>query len=218
MLDKPPITEKLTNAWHLLNIHYSDNSSEFQRAERMLNQHSYSQSEPPHHIAARLSADENGTLGPDSRKKKKKKEKRSGAPHQGSASAMCVCACVKGRQCLCLWGRHGWHLTFQAISPKNRGICPLLFEGCCCFVSFPHPPTTTALRPWQPYEEWAEWHLEEWEIITTKFIHNIAQGGHRRLARSLLPFFLALLEQTFFWGGQKGVRAGVPSTPKGSGA
>lgn len=33
----------------------------------MLNQHSYSQSEPQHHIAARLSADENGTLGPDSK-------------------------------------------------------------------------------------------------------------------------------------------------------
>lgn len=67
MLDKPQITEKLTNAWHLLNIHYSDTSSEFQKAERMLNQHSYSQSEPQHHIAARLSADENGTLGPDSK-------------------------------------------------------------------------------------------------------------------------------------------------------
>lgn len=65
MLDKPPITEKLTNAWHLLNIHYSDTSSEFQKAERMLNQHSYSQSEPRRHIAARLGADENGTLGPD---------------------------------------------------------------------------------------------------------------------------------------------------------
>lgn len=37
----------------------------FKRAERMLNQHSYSQSEPRRHIAARLSADENGTLGPD---------------------------------------------------------------------------------------------------------------------------------------------------------
>lgn len=33
----------------------------------MLNQHSYSQSELQHHIAARLSADENGTLGPDSK-------------------------------------------------------------------------------------------------------------------------------------------------------
>lgn len=65
MLDKPQITEKLTNAWHLLNIHYSDTSSEFQKAERMLNQHSYSQSEPQHHIVAHLSADENGTLGPD---------------------------------------------------------------------------------------------------------------------------------------------------------
>lgn len=65
MLDKPQITEKLTNAWHLLNIHYSDTSSEFQKAERMLNQHSYSQSEPWRHIAARLGADENGTLGPD---------------------------------------------------------------------------------------------------------------------------------------------------------
>lgn len=65
MLDKPQITEKLTNAWHLLNIHYSDTSSEFQKAERMLNQHSYSQSEPRRHIAARLGADENGTLGPD---------------------------------------------------------------------------------------------------------------------------------------------------------
>lgn len=74
MLDKPQITEKLTNAWHLLNIHYSDTSSEFQKAERMLNQHSYSQSEPQRHIAARLSADENGTLGPDSKK-------RSGTPH-----------------------------------------------------------------------------------------------------------------------------------------
>lgn len=31
----------------------------------MLNQHSYSQSEPWRHIAARLGADENGTLGPD---------------------------------------------------------------------------------------------------------------------------------------------------------
>lgn len=31
----------------------------------MLNQHSYSQSEPRRHIAARLSTDENGTLGPD---------------------------------------------------------------------------------------------------------------------------------------------------------
>lgn len=31
----------------------------------MLNQHSYSQSEPQRHIAARLGADENGTLGPD---------------------------------------------------------------------------------------------------------------------------------------------------------
>lgn len=49
----------------MLNIHYSDTSSEFQKAERMLNQHSYSQREPQHHIAARLSADENGTLGPD---------------------------------------------------------------------------------------------------------------------------------------------------------
>ena len=67
MPDKPQITEKLTNAWHLLNIHYSDTSSEFQKAERMLNQHSYSQSELQHHIAARLSADENGTLGPDSK-------------------------------------------------------------------------------------------------------------------------------------------------------
>lgn len=65
MLDKPQITEKLTNAWHLLNIHYSDTSSEFQKAERMLNQHSYSQSEPRRHIAARLGADENGTLGLD---------------------------------------------------------------------------------------------------------------------------------------------------------
>lgn len=65
MPDKPQITEKLTNAWHLLNIHYSDTSSEFQKAERMLNQHSYSQSEPRRHIAARLGADENGTLGPD---------------------------------------------------------------------------------------------------------------------------------------------------------
>lgn len=63
MPDKPRIREKLTNAWHLLNIHYSDTSSEFQKAERMLNQHSYSQSELQHHIAARLSADENGTLG-----------------------------------------------------------------------------------------------------------------------------------------------------------
>lgn len=68
MPDKPWITQKLTNAWHLLNIHYSDTSSEFQKAERMLNQHSYSQSELQHHIAARLSADENGTLGPDSKK------------------------------------------------------------------------------------------------------------------------------------------------------
>lgn len=65
MLDKPQITEKLTNAWHLLNIYYSDTSAEFQKAERMLNQHSYSQSEPRRHIAARLSTDENGTLGPD---------------------------------------------------------------------------------------------------------------------------------------------------------
>lgn len=46
-LDKPQITEKLTNAWHLLNIHYSDTFSEFQKAERMFNQHSYSPSEPP---------------------------------------------------------------------------------------------------------------------------------------------------------------------------
>lgn len=67
MADKPRNREKLTNAWHLLNIHYSDTSSEFQKAERMLNQHSYSQSELQHHIAARLSADENGTLGPDSK-------------------------------------------------------------------------------------------------------------------------------------------------------
>lgn len=65
MLDKPQITEKLTNAWHLLNIHYSDTYSEFQKAERMLNQHSYSQSEPWCHIAARLGADENDTLGRD---------------------------------------------------------------------------------------------------------------------------------------------------------
>lgn len=49
----------------------------------MLNQHSYSQSELQHHIAARLSADENGTLGPDSKKT------FSGTPHQGAVS-VCV--------------------------------------------------------------------------------------------------------------------------------
>lgn len=42
----PTRTQKLTNAWHLLDIHYSDTSSEFQKPECILNQNSYSPSEP----------------------------------------------------------------------------------------------------------------------------------------------------------------------------
>lgn len=42
----PTITQKLTNAWHLLDIHYSDTSSEFQKPKCILNQNSYSPSEP----------------------------------------------------------------------------------------------------------------------------------------------------------------------------
>lgn len=107
MLDKPRITEKLTNAWHLLNIHYSDTSSEFQKAERMLNQHSYSLSAPRHHIASRLTADENGTLGPDSKNV------------QGLlAREQWVCACA--RVCMCQSDWDGSHFSFETFSKKKR--------------------------------------------------------------------------------------------------
>lgn len=129
MLDKPQITEKLTNAWHLLNIHYSDTSSEFQKAERMLNQHSYSQSEPQHHIAARLSADENGTLGPDSKNVQELLTREL---------CVCVCACVsvKEREAVAVFTREGcFTLYFLSIFQKQRHL-PLSA----------HPPTFMTVK------------------------------------------------------------------------
>lgn len=154
MLDKPPITEKLTNAWHLLNIHYSDNSSEFQRAERMLNQHSYSQSEPPHHIAARLSADENGTLGPDS--KKTFRDSSLGI----SVSGVCVCVC-KWVVMLVFTPQPWLALNFSRNFPKIEASAPCFLRLSFVLFLSPHLPTP-APRLWQPYEEWAE--LTSWRV------------------------------------------------------
>lgn len=92
----------------------------------MLNQHSYSQSEPQHHIAARLSADENGTLGPDSKNV------------QGLLTReLCVCVCVRirERERLCLEGRDASHFTFQAKS-KTEASAPF-----CA-----HPPTSMTVK------------------------------------------------------------------------
>lgn len=62
MVDKLQITEKLTNAWHLLNIHYSDTAFRISKPGSMLNQHSYSPVSCRHHIAPRLHTDENCIL------------------------------------------------------------------------------------------------------------------------------------------------------------
>lgn len=62
MVDKLQITEKLTNAWHLLNIHYSDTAFRISKPGSMLNQHSYSPVSYRHHIAPRLHTDENCIL------------------------------------------------------------------------------------------------------------------------------------------------------------
>lgn len=137
MLDKPQITEKLTNAWHLLNIHYSDTSSEFQKAERMLNQHSYSQSELQHHIVARLSADENGTLGPDSKNV------------QGLLTRE-WCVCVENKRdreqkALAVF-RDASHFIPKHFD-KKRGIWPFLLILLLSTL-------------WKPYEKWAEWHVK----------------------------------------------------------
>lgn len=124
MLDKPQITEKLTNAWHLLNIHYSDTSSEFQKAERMLNQHSYSQSEPWHHIAARLGADENGTLGPDLKN-----------IHRLLTRDLCVRG-EKERGWGCVYRNETVQTPFKAFS-KTEASAP-----------FTHPPTSMKVLGW----------------------------------------------------------------------
>lgn len=156
MLDKPQIREKLTNAWHLLNIHYSDTSLEFQKAERMLNQHSYSQSEPRHHIAARLDADENGTLGPDF-------EERSGALTRE------LCKRVSKRE--------------RKREDKGVTVVVLRGEGCSLFERFFRkrgicPPSGTASN----FEAHVSHMrcglngiLKRGVIITPKFIHIIAQ-------------------------------------------
>lgn len=62
MVDKLQITKKLTNAWHLLNIHYSDTAFRISKPGRMFHQHSYSLVSYRHHIVPRLSTDGNGTL------------------------------------------------------------------------------------------------------------------------------------------------------------
>lgn len=143
MLDKPQITEKLTNAWHLLNIHYSDTSSEFQKAERMLNQHSYSQSEPRRHIAARLGADENGTLGPDLK------------TFTDSSPGIGVCS--------------GGKREAGAVFTGTRQFRPLFKP----FQKQGHLPLLHTLSPlWKSKDEGAEWRFKE-RIITPKFIHNM---------------------------------------------
>lgn len=166
MLDKPQITEKLTNAWHLLNIHYSDTSSEFQKAERMLNQHSYSQSEPRRHIAARLGADENGTLGPDLKN----------IQRLLTRDLLCVRGGKRERLGLCLqeqWRRFG--PLFQAFS-KTGGICP--------FYTPSHLHESLRMRELNGA-------LKRESLHPNSFI-TCKTEGHGGLSRSL-PLFLALL-------------------------
>lgn len=193
MLDKPQITEKLTNAWHLLNIHYSDTSSEFQKAERMLNQHSYSQSELQHHIAARLSADENGTLGPDSKNVQ-------GLLTRELCLCVCVCVCVNKREALIVFSGERcftlYCLSFSFLQISR--ICPVLL-------------ILLLLSLWKPYKE-LNGILKRGVIITSQFIHNIAQ---KDTEDSHIPslFILPFLHQ-LSWG-TSGRRTGVPSRPMG---
>lgn len=163
MLDKPQITEKLTNAWHLLNIHYSDTSSEFQKAERMLNQHSYSQSEPRRHIAARLGADENGTLGPDLKNIQRLLTRD-----------LRVFGGERERLGLCLQERDGSD-PFSSLF-KNGGICP--------FYTPSHLYESLGMRELNGASKRESLHPNSFITCKTE--------GHGGLSRSL-PLFLALL-------------------------
>lgn len=199
MLDKPQITEKLTNAWHLLNIHYSDTSSEFQKAERMLNQHSYSQSEAQHHIAARLSADENGTLGPDSKNVK-------GLLTRELYVCVCVYVCEskeRQREAAVLFRGEGcfYTLYFKAFSKTEASACPS-----------PHIPSNfhDCERHMRCEQNGV---LKRGVIITSKFIHNTAQKDTED-SHSPSLFFSPSLHRLSL--GTKGGRTGVPSGPGGS--
>lgn len=87
----------------------------------MLNQHSYSQSELQHHIAARLSADENGTLGPDSKNVQ-------GLLTRELCLCVCVCVCVNKREALIVFSGERcftlYCLSFSFLQISH--ICPVL--------------------------------------------------------------------------------------------
>lgn len=109
----------------------------------MLNQHSYSQSEPRHHIAARLGADENGTLGPDLKNIQRLLTRDLRAMGE------------KQRGWGCVYRNETVQTPFKSLF-KNRGICPFY----------------TPSYLYESQDEAAEWCFKE-RIITPKFIHNM---------------------------------------------